>query len=45
MHEFKAHLHLAIDAALEGDRQALFIARWMLQTLELTWCTQLSADA
>jgi hypothetical protein len=34
MDDFQAHLHLAIDAAIAGDLEALLIARWMLQTLQ-----------
>lgn len=33
MDELNSILHAAIDAALAGDRQALFIARWLLSDL------------
>ena len=33
MDEFRTHLHRAVEAAADGDLQALLIARWMLQTL------------
>jgi len=33
MDEFVTTLNAAIDAAVAGDRQALCIARWLLQML------------
>ena len=33
MDEYTRTLRAAVDAAIEGDRQALYIARWMLARL------------
>lgn len=33
MDEYTRTLHAAIDAAAKGDRQALYIARWLLDRL------------
>lgn len=33
MDEYTQTLHAAVDAAANGDRQALLIARWLLDSL------------
>lgn len=33
MDEYTRTLHAAIDAAATGDRQALYVARWLLDGL------------